>query len=382
MNALETLLNQRWVIKSTERDLYYKVKDQLGSVKKFVTEKLGYQIISNPSLIKLEKLPGKPEPWMGISAFTSVMEYGFLCIILMFLEDKEAEEQFVLSQMTEYIQANYMAEKTDWTLYKNRRHLIKVLKFCVENNILMINDGNEEGFAGDVSEEVLYENTGVSRYFMRNFSRDIMNFHCPEDFHASEWVDGNEERGVIRRQRVYRRILMSMGVYRSEQEDEDFLYIKNYRNLMAGELEEYFDCSLQVHKTSAYLVVGPESVLGQAFPENNTLSDIILLMSGLVREYLDRGQLSLQVDEIISLSVIDFERLIQECKERYSDNFSKTYREKTGMEFIALVKEQMMWMEFIHVDEEEQMVRIRPVVGKLMGTYEHSRGNEENGDVK
>ena len=324
MNALEILLNKRWILKSMERDLYYKVKDQLGSIKKFVTEKLGYQIIMTPNLIKLEKLPGKPETWMGIGAFTRTIEYGFLCMVLMFLEDKEVEEQFVLSQLTEYIQVNYKEERIDWTLYSNRRHLIKVLKFCVESNLLQINDGSEESFAGDASEEVLYESTGISRYFMRNFSRDIMDFSSPEDFYASEWIDGNEDRGVIRRQRVYRRILMSMGVYRENVDDDDFLYIKNYRNVIGGELEGFFDCSLQVHKTSAYLVAGPESSLGKAFPENNTMSDIILLMCGLVREQIESGKATLNVDETIGMAVIEFESLIEICRQRYSENFSKT----------------------------------------------------------
>lgn len=377
MNALETLLNQRWIIKSIERDSYYKVKDQLGDFKKFITEKLGYQIIINPNLIKLEKLPGKPETWMGIEAFTNVIEYGLLCMVLMFLEDKEAEEQFVLSQLTEYIQVNYKEEKIDWTLYSYRRHLIKVLKFCVESDILKIDDGSEEGFAGDASEEVLYESTGISRYFMRNFSRDIMNYSSPEDFYASEWIDGNEDRGVIRRQRVYRRILMSMGVYRNDEEDDDFLYIKNYRNVIGGELEEFFDCRLQVHKTSAYLIVGPESTLGKSFPENNTLSDIILLISGLVRENLESGKLVQAADERIHLSVIEFERLTQICRERYSSNFSKTYREKTSMEFGSLVKEAMVWMELIDIDIESQEVVIRPVVGKLIGQYASPENGKE-----
>ena len=382
MNALEILLNQRWVVKSTERDLYYKIKDQMGSVKKFISEKLGYQIIINPNLIKLEKIPGKPEPWMGIKAFTNLIEYGFLCMVLMFLEDKEAEEQFVLSQLTEFIQANYNEEKIDWTRYAYRRQLIKVLKFCVENDILKIDDGNEEGFAGDVSEEVLYENTGISKYLMRNFSRDIMNYACPEEFFASEWIDGNEDRGVIRRQRVYRRILMSMGVYRNEEDDGDFLYIRNYRNMIQGELEEFLDCTLQVHKTSAYLVLGPESSLGQSFPENNTIADILLLMNGLVREQLEKGQLTLNVDETIRLSVIEYEKLIQLCRERYLPKFSKIYREKTSMEFISFVKEQMVWMELIEIEEENQTVIIRPAAGKLIGRYENPEKGEEKEDVE
>ena len=60
------------------------------------------------------------------------MEYAFLCILLMFLEDKGREEQFVLSQITEFIQGNYIGEeKIDWTLYRHRKDLIKVLRFAV-----------------------------------------------------------------------------------------------------------------------------------------------------------------------------------------------------------------------------------------------------------
>ncbi|HBA96832.1 MAG TPA: TIGR02678 family protein, partial [Lachnospiraceae bacterium] len=44
-------------------------------------------------LIKLEKTMTKPENWMGILEFKEKTEYIFLCLVLMFLEDKEPEEQ-------------------------------------------------------------------------------------------------------------------------------------------------------------------------------------------------------------------------------------------------------------------------------------------------
>lgn len=102
-------------------------------------------------------------------------------MILMFLEEKEAEEQFVLSELTEYIQGQYREEQIDWTVYQYRRHLIKVIKYCVNCGILNLNDGSEENFARDDTSEVLYENTGVSRYFMKNFTQDIMGYTTPED---------------------------------------------------------------------------------------------------------------------------------------------------------------------------------------------------------
>ena len=77
MNALEVLLSRRWVLKSRERELYYEMKDEISGLKKFFTEKMGYQVIVNPYLVKVEKLPAKAERWMGIQEFTSPIEYSF-----------------------------------------------------------------------------------------------------------------------------------------------------------------------------------------------------------------------------------------------------------------------------------------------------------------
>ena len=47
MRTLELLLNRRWILKSRERELYYQVKEELssGEEKKFLMEKLGYQVV-------------------------------------------------------------------------------------------------------------------------------------------------------------------------------------------------------------------------------------------------------------------------------------------------------------------------------------------------
>ena len=180
MKVLEVLLNNRWILKSRDRELYYQVKEALasGEEKKFLREKLGYQVLINPYMIKVEKLPAAAENWMGISEFCDLIEYVFFCLVLMFLEDKEAEDQFVLSELTEYVQSQYREEQIDWTIYRYRRHMIRVMKYCVACGILNVNDGIEEGFAKDDTSEVLYENTGVSRYFMKNFTGDIMGYMC------------------------------------------------------------------------------------------------------------------------------------------------------------------------------------------------------------
>ena len=69
MKELETLLNRRWILKSEDRELYYKIRDSIGEIRKFATEKMGCQVIENALLVKMEKIPALPETCMGIDAF-------------------------------------------------------------------------------------------------------------------------------------------------------------------------------------------------------------------------------------------------------------------------------------------------------------------------
>ena len=367
MNALEILLGRRWILKSRDRELYYQVKDQLGAVKRFLTEKLGYQVIVNPYLIKAEKMPAKPENWMGILEFHHKIEYVFFCIVLMFLEEKEAEEQFVLSELTEYIQGQYREEQVDWTIYSFRRHLIKVLKYCVSCGILNVDDGNEESFAGDDSSEVLYENTGVSRYFMKNFTQDIMGFSSPEDFQKEEWIGVDEDRGIVRRQRVYRRLLMTMGMYRDPETEEDFAYVKNFRNMIQGELSEFLDCELHVHRSGAFLILGEDCRMGRCFPEENTLSDIVLLVNSLIGEKIQEGKIVPGAEEQIDLPREAFLGILEECRERYSRGFIKTYREMTTKEFCQEVLSYMKELSLI--EERRGDIWVSGAAGKIAGQY-------------
>lgn len=354
-------------MKSRDRELYYQMRDEVGRWKKFLTEKLGYQIIVNAYLVKVEKLPARAERWMGIQEFTAPIEYAFFCLILMFLEDKEAQEQFVLSSLTEYVQGQYKSEQIDWTIYHYRRHLIKVLKFCVAEGILDVNDGSEEGFAKNDSSEVLYENTGASRYFMRNFTQDIMDYTDYSDFQKAEWIGVDEDRGIVRRQRVYRSLLMSLGMYASEENGEDFAYVRNYRNTIQGELEEIFPCELQVYRSCAFLILGEECRLGRFLPEENTLSDIVLLLGQLIREKVETGRYDLKDGENVRISGEEFRSLIEECKRRFGGGFTKTYREMVTEEFYREISASLINLELVEKQRED--VLIRPALGRVIGRY-------------
>lgn len=367
MKELEVLLNKRWILKSEEKELYYKIRDSIGKIRKFATEKLGCQIVNNPLLIKMEKIPVIPETFMGINQFSSKEEYAYLCVLLMFLEDKEPQEQFILSQLTEYISTNLTGEISDWTLYINRRKLIRVLRFVVEQGMVKITDGNDDSFIDNIAGEVLYENTGASRYLMRNFSKDIMEYTKPEDFRDSDWFEVDEDRGFARRHRVYKRLIFSPAMYKEDGSIEDFEYLKYYGNRLSDELERIFDCHIHIHKGSAYLLLGESCKMGATFPENNSVSDILLLCFREIRSKIKEKKWSIASNEMCTIDKVEFENCLKEVKRKYGVGFSKSYREMSENEFIKMVVEQMeQWM---FLKQEKNQIKICPLVGKIQGSY-------------
>lgn len=370
MKELDILLENYWIIKDQNKELYYKMRDLIPKLRLFLIEKLGYQIVITPEIIKLEKIPGKSEDWMGIETFQDKIEYSFLCILLMFLEDKGKEEQFLLSELTEYIEGVFPGEeKVDWTLYRHRRYLIKVLRFALDIGMIKLNDGDEQGFASSQDSEALYENIGISKYFLRNFVGNLLEYNSLKDLEDDEWLDMDQDKGLIRRNRVYRRIIMSPAVYNEGADDPDYLYIKNYRNMISKDIEKYLKSDLHVHKNGAFLILNSDKNYKESFPENKTISDIVLQMNSIIIDRVKDGSIEKREDDIITISIHFFENMVEELEDKYSSGWSKEYRE---MKLEKLCKELVEYMKnysFIEINHSYNELRIMPLSGKIIGKY-------------
>lgn len=370
MKNLERLLEKYWILKDEDKDLYYSVKDSLPEYKDFLNEKLGYHIITNPNLIKLEKLPGKAEAWMGIQEFDSRMEYAFLCLLLMFLEDMEKEEQFVLSNITEFMQGNYPGdEKIDWTLFKHRRSLIKTLRFAANIGLIKVNDGDEQGFANDESTEILYESNGSSRYFVRNFTSNILEYSSYKDLENTDLEEIDLDRGVFRRHRVYRRLLMSPVVYNEGSDDWDYAYIKNFRNVIENDFEKHLGLPLHVHRNGAMIVLPESHSFRDVFPGSKTISDIVLQMNMLIRESIEKLDIVLDKNDIAIISKVFFEQLTIKLKEENSLGWSKEYREMTIDKLALDILSYMEDFNMAEIINEAREIKILPLAGKIVGSY-------------
>lgn len=378
MRELEILLDHYWIVKDDDKDLFYQIKDSIPRFKTFINEKLGYGMIINQHLIKLEKIPGSAESFMGIQEFSHKLEYIFLCLLLMFLEDRSRDEQFVLSEITEFIAGNNIGkEKIDWTLYSHRKQFIKVLRFAQNLGLMKVNDGDDQKFAYHYETEVLYESTGLSRYFVRHFTTDIMEFNNYNDMENAQWGDLNTDKGLIRRHRVYRKILMEPVVYCEGVDDVDYDYIKKQRGLMENEFLKYLNYHLDVHKNGALLLVPSERNLKDGFPSTKVISDITLLFAAMIRDGLAKKKLLINKEGKITLSRVAFDEWVIKLKEKYNQNWSKEFRE---MKLASLAENLLAYMEEFKMLKQlynGREIEILPLAGKLIGTYSEDAGKEK-----
>src|SRR5690606_33266034 len=116
-------------------------------LKRYISDKFGFDLIIHQHFIKLEKIPVEPKAWMGIQSFSEPMDYAIFCSALAFTEQRSVDEQFLLSDLVESVQETYQGEfPLDWTNYQHRRSLVRALKEVVRLKLIKTIDGSLELF--------------------------------------------------------------------------------------------------------------------------------------------------------------------------------------------------------------------------------------------
>src|SRR5690554_87015 len=378
MREFEALLENFWIIKERDKDLYQQVKDAIPVLKSMIENKLGYRLLINPYLIKMEKVPGRPEEWMGIRDFDQPMEYALFCLLLVFLEDYGAQEQFILSQLTEFLQSSFPGEKkVDWTLYRHRLCLVKVLNFAVEMGLIKVDHGENTAFTSEPETEVLYESTGLSRYFARNFSRNILSYQSWRDLEQDEGFDLDQERGALRRHRVYRRLLLSPALIPEGPDDQDFIYLKNFRAMFQKDLEELLESSLHLHKSCAVLMLNDQKYFKDTLPDQKVISGIAIQVCTELRKMVNAGELTPGIDDTILLSRDGLEKVIDACRELYAKGWSKEFRELPADKLYQELITYMTGFSLLQIVNKQE-IRILPPAGKVSGAYPEDFGGKKD----
>lgn len=369
MEAVRILMENYWIRKAKDKELYGKTKRALGKSRRFFTEQLGWNLIDNERILKLEKLPAHAESYMGITDFAEIQDYCIFCALLIFLEDKEDGEQFLLSELTAMVEAQLQdVMEIDWTMFRQRKSLVRVLKFAEAMGFLDVYDGSSESVSGGIDHEVLYENTGLSRYFATNFGYSISDFSGYRDFEEVPVKELDADRGRFRINRVYRQLAAAPALYWESSEDPDSLYLKNQRQWIGKYLDENLGGSLHVHKNAAFFVLDETDHFGEVHPREAAVSEVTLNLCARIRELADAGKLVRENGDCIRISEGEFGEVLAGCQKQYRAAWSKEFRE---MPFEKLKETILDYMEswMLLSREDDKTIVLRPGAAKITGVY-------------
>lgn len=378
MNEIRTLLSQYWICKDSEKETYYKVKRDIPVFQRFIREQLGWKLIHTEHLLKLEKIPAHAESFMGIREYSDIRDYCILCAVLIYLEDKEEQEQFLLSELIDFVETqlkSYM--EIDWTSFSQRKSLVRVLQYMEKLQMLRVYEGSSEAFGQEAGQEVLYENTGYSKYFATSFSVDISSYTSWEDFEKVQLEELTGDRGHIRVNRVYRQLAAAPVLYWKNNEDADSLYLKNQRQWVTKYMEENLGGRLDLHKNMACWMLEEDDCYGKVHPRDAMLPEIVLLICTEIRNKLNQQKLRREEDECIYISTQEFEDIVYDCHEKWKGAWSKEYREMNRDRLVNSVMSYMtVWMM---LRKQENRICILPAAGKVTGFYpaDYTGGDNE-----
>lgn len=373
MTAIDLLLNNYWIIRDKNKDDYYAIKHEINdkNVKRFIHEMLGWKLIHTEHLIKLEKIPSHAEAFMGIQEFIDIKDYCFLCAVLMYLEDKEDNSQFLLSDLIKYVEtiiSSYI--EIDWTSFSQRKSLVRVLQYVENKGMLKAYEGDSSLYSREQTSEVLYENTGLSRYFATNFPLDITNINVYNDFEKKQMEELEDDKGNIRTNRVFRQLVVCPSLYWDDQNNPDALYVKNKRNYIASNIERNMDATLELSKNNASIVFVDNQGIGDTHPKTSMLSEIVLLVNHeLYLAAQDKRRLVIRDDDTIIISTNKFNDILIKLKNKYQALWSKEYREMPIDKYIEVVKEYMT--NWLMIKEINGQIIIYPSCAITSGKYSY-----------
>lgn len=365
IEGLDLLFQKFWILRAKQPQEYQLIREREKVLRRYLDDKFGLLLIVHQHFIKLEKIPVEPESWMGITTFQEQRDYSLFCYALAFLEDKSVDEQFLLSELAEEIQHHYVGkEGIDWTIYTHRKSLIRAMKILTGMDLIRTVDGSLQQFDTDQDQEVLYETTVYSKYFIRSFPDDLTQFHTWHDLLEEDWKVQQEDE---RRKRVYRKLFFTTGVHRKPEGDADFVYIRNFRNRLIEDIENHSNYRLRLFKNTAFLSAPESSYQADYFPDTKASTDVMLHLSYLL--YEKRDSLSPLENGDLLMTTGEFDDLLIQLKRQYGQGWAKYLREAPLEQVRKECIEAMQSWSMAEVDNEAAMIYIKPLFGMLAGKY-------------
>lgn len=369
----QALLNRPWIFKGEDPAMFQQIKKHYDWLRDWFQEHCGFPLLLTRSFVKLEKVPAVAHRWMGFVDFSHPRDYGLFIYILWFLEEKGEHEQFLLSELAEELREYLLTQRIelDWRNYYHRLSMARALRKLRDLSVLIALDGEENKWAQNSEQNVLYECSPLIRYVVRRFTKDVTACQEPEQLVDDRYPETEEGRRDQLRHRVYRRLVQEAVVLDREWNEAERHYVLTQRRSIMANLNLIgFEA---VRFREGLLVTYPEAsgdlVL---FPTPKGVTDLVLLFAADIRQRLlhPESPLSVQTHGQVPLSWAELEQILFELKEQHGVFWSKKHREMTSAQLAQLISEHLL--EWKLAVQDESGLLIEPVLGRWSGHYPKS----------
>ena len=252
----------------------------------------------------------------------------------------------------------------NWNILHHRKCLVNVLNHLKELYIIKVVE-EKNLFTEDEKAEALYETTGLSNYYMREFKNNILEYTNINDYISDEFTNQNDNIGDVRRYKVYRHLLYSLVSYTEDLTQFEIDYLRRFRSSINNEIKKYTESELELTKNMALLLYEPITKEKYDFPNNKAISDIVLMVNYKIVNEVDNEMITLNQDETITITKEYLYRIIKEVKKENLPYLSKNYKD---MPIDNFIKETISYLkEYDFIREYEQGYKIYPITSKLVG---------------
>ena len=348
--CMQLLLNNFWILKEDDLDNYYKIKRNQHLLRDYINKTLGSRLIIHDRFIKLEKIPAQALESIGLPNFILQTDYIYLCLILLFLEDKTRETYFMLSDLIDYVKNTAVALELNnvpnWTLTKERKSLKRAVNFLEKIKVIKLKDASKDDFSDNENAEALYISTGLSNYVMRMFNNEIFDIKQEEDFIKDEWTYQNDEKGDIRKYKIYRNLIYTPCIYMNDISKSEIDYLKQLRHHISNELSN-LNYELELTKNMALVFENENALTKDSFPNNKRISAIVLIVLTKLYELIKENKIILNEYEIGKISYEDLSNIIIGIKNKYNIYLSKTLKDLTDSAFFENILDILETYTFI-----------------------------------
>ena len=373
------LLYNFWIVKDENEELYYKIKYNQNKIKDFVSKNLGSNLIVHNRFIKLEKIPSYTKGGEGIEGFNNVIDYVMLSLILLFLEDKARGDLFILTDLIDYIKNTSITLELnhipDWNLRSDRKGLDAAINFLIGLSAIKLKDKDKVSFVDSKDSQALYEVTGISNYVMRLFDTPITNIDNVPDLLRLEFLNQDEEKGDVRRYKVFRDILYLPSTSTKDISSSEIDYIKKNRNYIKGELSSKLDMEVEITNNLVMLYDDTSSTLKDNFPNTKKITEIVLMVNKEILDDIKKGKILLDNNECATVDINYLKMVIKKIKLEKIPYIGKTIEKYQFDKFYTEVVNYMIMYNFISINEES--VTIYPSVSRMVGITKEINKNEQ-----